>query len=75
MLMHIGLTIIVYYGVVNAKRACLPMAIVLHMLMDTFAALYQRGAMQLWAVEVWGAVWTIVTVVIAWKQYKKMNVD
>lgn len=35
MLLHIGLTVIVYYGVCNAKKACLPAAILLHMLMDT----------------------------------------
>ena len=49
MLLHIGLTVIVYYGVVNAKKGCLPVAILLHMLMDTFAALYQRGAVPLWS--------------------------
>ena len=43
MFLHIGLTVIVYYGVVNAKKMYLPLAILLHMLMDTFPALYQRS--------------------------------
>ena len=73
MLLHIGLTVIVYYGVVRARKAYLPMAIVLHMLADTFPALYQRGVLPLWAVEVWGAVWTAVIVVIAVKLYGKMS--
>jgi uncharacterized membrane protein YhfC len=73
MLLHIGLTVIVYYGVINAKKAYLPMAILLHMLMDTFAALYQRGAVPLWSVEVWGAVWTAVIVIIAGKLYRKIR--
>ena len=72
MLLHTGLTVIVYYGVVNARKICLPAAILLHMLMDTFPALYQRGVVPLWAVEVWGAVWTVVIVFIAGKLYREM---
>ena len=73
MLLHIGLTVIVYYGVVNAKKICLPMAIVLHMLADTFPALYQRNVLPLWPVEVWGAVWTAVIMLIAVKLYRKAS--
>ena len=73
MFFHIGLTVIVYYGVINAKRICLPGAIALHMLMDTFPALYQRGVLPLWAVEVWAAVWTVIIVFIAVKLYRKIG--
>ena len=73
MLLHIGLTVIVYYGVINAKKAYLPMAVLLHMMMDTFPALYQRGAVPLWPVEAWAAVWTTVIVFIAWKLYRKIK--
>ena len=73
LLLHIGLTAIVYYGVINAKKVWLPMAILLHMLMDTFPALYQRGLVPLWAVEVWAAVWTVIVVFIAVKLYGKMK--
>ena len=72
-LLHIGLTVIVYYGVVNARKACLPLAILLHMLTDTFPALYQRGIGPLWAVEVWAAVWTAVVILIAVDLYRKME--
>ena len=75
LLLHIGLTVIVFYGVVNAKSVCLPMAILLHMLMDTFPALYQRGLVPLWAVEVWAAVWTAIVVFIALKLYGKMKLS
>ena len=75
LLLHIGLTVIVYYGVINAKKIYLPMAILLHMLMDTFPALYQRGLVPLWAVEVWAAVWTVVVVFIAVKLYGKMKLS
>ena len=73
MLLHIGLTVIVYYGVVNAEKAYLPMAVLLHMLMDTFPALYQRGAVPLWSVEVWAAVWAAAVVFIAVKLYRKAD--
>ena len=73
LLFHIGLTVIVYYGVVNARKACLPLAILLHMLMDTFPALYQRALVPLWAVEVWAAVWTAIVVSLAVKLYGNMK--
>ena len=73
LLFHIGLTVIVYYGVVNARKIYLPMAILLHMLMDTFPALYQRGLVPLWAVEVWAATWAAIVVFIAVKLYGKMK--
>ncbi|MCH4039336.1 MAG: YhfC family intramembrane metalloprotease [Lachnospiraceae bacterium] len=73
MLIHIGLTVIVYYGVVNAKKLCLPAAILLHMLADTFPALYQRGILPLWAVEMWAVFWTLMIMLIAAKLYKRMS--
>lgn len=75
MLLHIGLTVIVYYGVANAGKACLPLAILLHMLMDTFPALYQRGLAPLWEVEVWAAAWTAIVVFTAVKLYGKMKMS
>ena len=73
MLLHIGLTVIVYYGVVNSKKGFLPAAVLLHMLMDTFPALYQRGAVPLWSVELWGALFSVLTVGVATKLYGKMK--
>ena len=73
LLLHIGPTVIVYYGVVNGKKACLPLAIVLHMLVDTCPVLYQRGLVPLWAVEVWAAVWTAAIMFLAVRLYRKMG--
>lgn len=73
MLLHIGLTVVVYYGVVTTKKICLPVAIILHMLMDTFPALYQRSVVPLWTVELWAGVWTGVVVFIAVNLYRKMK--
>ena len=75
MFIHIGLSVIVCYGVCSARKVCLPTAIVLHMLADTFPALYQRGLVPLWAVEVWAALWTFVIVFIAVKIYRQWNVS
>lgn len=72
-LLQIGLTVVVYYGVVNAKKGCLPAAILLHMLTDAFPALYQRGAVPLWSVEVWTALCCAGIVLIAGKLYRKME--
>ena len=73
MLLHIGLTVIVFYGVTRKKRGYLQAAILLHMLMDTFPALYQRSVLPLWSVEVWEALWCAVIVMIAGKLYGKMK--
>ena len=75
MLLHIGLSVVVFYSVVNAKKTYLLLAILLHMLMDSFAALYQRGLLPLWAVEIWAALWAAITVVIAFKLYQKTTTD
>ena len=73
MFLHIGLTVIVYYGICNGKKWYLPLAVLLHMLMDTFPVLYQRGVLPLWTVEVWVTIWAVVIVFIAGKLYKKME--
>ena len=71
MFLHIGLTVVVYYSIVNRKKIYLLLAIVLHMLMDLFPAVYQAGMLPLWVVEAWAAVWTAVVVCIAAKLYRK----
>lgn len=73
MLNHIGLTIIVYYGILKTKSSYLLIAILLHMIGDIFPGLYQRSVVALWSVEVWGALWTSVTVSIAVILYRKMK--
>ncbi|MBR4459870.1 MAG: YhfC family intramembrane metalloprotease [Clostridia bacterium] len=73
LLLHVGLTVIVFYGVLSGGKGYLPLAILLHMLMDTFPALYQRNAVPLWSVEVWAAFWTAVTGWIAVKLYRRMK--
>lgn len=71
MFLHIGLSVVVFYGVYSAKKIYLPMAIILHMITDTFPAMYQRGLLPLWLVEVWTAFWAAVIVFVAVKLYRK----
>ena len=73
MIAHIGLTVIVFYGVFKKKKAFLPMAIILHMLMDTAPAMYQRGLLPLWAVELWAAIWIILIAFIARRLYRNLK--
>lgn len=73
MFVHIGLTVIVFYGVAERKKAYLPLTIALHMAMDLFAALYQRAVVPLWLCEVWAALWTAGIIFIAVKLYGKMK--
>ncbi len=73
MLIHTGLTVIVFYGILGERKACLPAAILAHMLADTFPALYQKGAVPLWAVEVWFAFWTAAITFTAARLYGKMK--
>ena len=73
MLVHVGLTVIVFYGVQRKKRGCLPSAILMHMLTDAFPALYQRGAVPLWTVELWTALWAAVIVFLALRLYKNLQ--
>ena len=75
MLIHIGLTVIVFYGVKHKKKGSLPLAILLHMLVDSFPALYTRGVVPLWTVEIWAAFWTAGIIMIAARLFKKMNED
>ncbi len=73
MLLHISLTVIVFYGVVSGRKRYLPLAILIHMLMDTFATLYQRGVVPLWSAEVWAGFWALVSGFIAVRLYRKMK--
>ena len=73
MFVHVGLTIIVFFGVTKNKKSFLPLAIILHMIVDLFAALYQRSIVSLWLSEVWVAMWTAIIIYIALKLYRKMK--
>lgn len=74
MCIHIGLTVIVFYGVVNRRKAFLPLAIGLHAAADVFPALYQRAVVPMWACELWCTLWTALIVIIAVRLYHRLSV-
>lgn len=72
-LVHTGLSIMVFYSVKKSKTWLFILAIVLHALFDVPAALYQFGTItELYVVEAMFAVYSIVFFVIVYKVlYKK----
>lgn len=61
---HIALSILVFYAVKNGKIWMYFLAVILHALLDTPAALYQQGVIGIAATEVCLALFSIVTFVI-----------
>ena len=60
MLLHIGMSIVVFNAVKQKKISLLFLAIVLHMIFDTAPALYQKGIINIYVTEAIIAVLTIV---------------
>ena len=69
---HIVCTIIVYYSVIAENKKYLCGAVLLHMMADCFAALYQRNVVGAGIAETGILVMAIVIVWIATKIYKKL---
>ena len=67
MLLHTGLSIMVFYAVKKSRYGLYALAIILHMVMDTPAALYQCGVIGLYLTEAILAAITIVFFVIVWR--------
>jgi len=75
MFVHIGLTMIIHYGVQTGKKRYLLFAVLLHMAVDTMAAVYQRGLVSVWVCEAWACVWTAVIMIFALKLYRRQACD
>lgn len=75
-LLHVGLSILVFYAVKKAKMGIYVLAIALHALFDVPAALYQFGTIKnIYVVEAMLAVYAIAFFVIVYKVlYKKDDV-
>ena len=74
MLLHVGLSILVFYAVRRSKTGYYLLAILLHALFDVPAALYQTGVLNLYVVEAMIAVYAIVFFVIVYRVlYKRDN--
>lgn len=73
MFVHTAWTVIVAYGAVTSKKRYLAAAVLLHAVLDTFAALYQRGAVSLAVVEIWLLLWTVPITLWSISLYRKMR--
>lgn len=75
MLAHIGLTVIVAYGVESGKKRYLAGAVLAHAVFDIFPALYQRGVVSMAAVEIWAAVCVAALMAASVWLYRKFPRD
>ena len=66
MLLHVGLSILVFYAVKKSKIRLYILAVVLHALFDVPAALYQVGCLNLYAVEAILAVYSVIFFALAY---------
>lgn len=66
MLLHVGLSILVFYAVRRSKTGYYLLAILLHALFDVPAALYQMGVLNLYVVEAIIAIYASVFFVIVY---------
>lgn len=74
MILHVGLSILVFYGVRRSKIGYYLLAILLHALFDVPAALYQTGVLNLYVVEAMIAIYAPVFLVIVYRVlYKRDN--
>ncbi|MDE7289037.1 MAG: YhfC family intramembrane metalloprotease [Oscillospiraceae bacterium] len=73
MLVHIGLTIIVAYGIEKSQKKYLLAAVIFHAVTDIFPALYQRGAVGIFVAEIWLAVCAVFLTIWSVKLYKKLG--
>ena len=69
MLLHVGLSIIVFTSVRKKKIILLILAILLHTLIDIPAALYQFGVLNLFITELIISVYAIIVFCFAYKRY------
>ena len=71
---HIALSVFVFVAVRNrAQRSWFPFAIALHAIVDMPAALYQKGMLPMWAVELWLAVAALYALRSARKCYLELT--
>lgn len=72
MVIHIELTVIVYKSV-TGKKKWLFLAVILHMMVDLFPAMYQRSLVPLFLSELWCALWAIIIAFITMKLYQRIK--
>ena len=71
MVIHISLTLIVFYGIRESKKVYLLLAVLAHAALDLFPALQQRGVVPMWMVEMWLVLCCVILVLWCKKLYTK----
>lgn len=75
-LLHIGLSILVFYAVRRSKKSMYFLAILLHTLFDIPAAMYQAGALNIVVTEIIFAIYSVVFIVVVYQRlYKKDEIQ
>lgn len=69
---HIALTLMVFYGVQNGEKKYLLKAVICHMILDVFPALYQRGVVGFMQTEIWLGVACVILCIFAYRLYQKL---
>ena len=69
---HIALTLMVFYGVQNREKKYLLKAVICHMILDVFPALYQRGVVGFMQTEIWLGVACVILCIFAYRLYQKL---
>ena len=72
-LLHIGLSILVFNAVRRSKIGYYFLAVLLHALFDVPAALYQRGVLNIYIVEVMLAIYSVLFFVIVYRTLYKRD--
>ncbi len=72
-ILQISLSVFVFKAVREKKWLFYPLAILLHMMINTIAGLYQMGVLSLLICELIVVVYSIVVAVFAFRVYKKMT--
>lgn len=75
MFLHIGFTILVAYGITKGQKRYLPLAILAHAVTDTLPALFQRGVVGMWVVELWVCGCTVVLITWSVALYKMWDME
>lgn len=75
MFLHIGFTILVAYGITKGQKRYLPLAILAHAVTDTLPALFQRGVVGMWVMELWACGCTVALITWSVTLYKKWDME
>lgn len=75
MFLHIGFTVIVAYGIATGRKKYLPLAILAHAVTDILPALYQRGAVGMWATELWVCACAVMVTVWSVRLYRRWEIQ